>query len=45
MGDIIVLLVLGLMVGAAIARLRRQKKTGGCCGDCGNCGGCCQRQK
>ncbi len=40
MGDIIVLGVLALMVGAAIASLRRNRKKGGCCGSCGGCSSC-----
>ena len=40
-GDIIVLLVLGLVVGVVIAAMIRDKKKGnGCCGGCSGCSGC-----
>ena len=40
-GDIIVLLVLGLVVGAVIAAMIRDKKKGnGCCGGCSGCSSC-----
>lgn len=45
MGDFIVLAVLGVIVGMAIARVRKEKKQGGCCGNCSGCAGCCRNQK
>ncbi len=39
LGDILVLGVLGLIVGAVVGNLFRKKKTGGCCG-CASCEGC-----
>lgn len=40
-GDIIVLFVLCLVVGAVIAAMIRDKKKGtGCCGGCTGCSGC-----
>lgn len=41
MGDIIVLVVLGLSVTLAVAKLRKEKRKGGCCGSCSGCTGCC----
>ena len=38
-GDILVLLVLGLIVGWIIAGMIRKKKKGTCCG-CSGCKGC-----
>lgn len=38
-GDVIVLAVLGLIVGAVIAGMIRNKKKGKCCG-CSSCAGC-----
>lgn len=40
MGDIIVLAVLGVAVILAAAKLRKDKKKGGCCGNCDGCAGC-----
>ena len=40
MGDIIVLAVLAAVVLWAVAKLRRDKRKGGCCGNCGSCAGC-----
>ncbi|MDY4599440.1 MAG: FeoB-associated Cys-rich membrane protein [Candidatus Faecousia sp.] len=45
MGDIIVLAVLVSAAGLAIAKLRKDKKKGGCCGNCGGCTGCCSRRQ
>lgn len=45
MGDIIVLVVLGLAVLLAVARLRKDKRKGGCRGNCGGCDrGCNTKQ-
>ena len=40
MGDIIVLAVLTAAVILAVAKLRRDKRKGGCSGNCGSCAGC-----
>ncbi|MBD5147640.1 MAG: FeoB-associated Cys-rich membrane protein [Oscillibacter sp.] len=40
-GNLIVLLALGLVVGLAVRSLWRSHKSGGhCSGDCGSCQGC-----
>ena len=39
LGDVIVLAVLGLIVGAIVAGMVRDKKKGRCCG-CGGCTSC-----
>ncbi len=48
-GDLIVLVILGLIVGAVIASTVRGRKKGKCCG-CSGCTGCtmagtCQKQR
>ncbi len=44
LGNLIVIVVLGLVVALAVRSLRKDRKTGGhCtgnCGSCGKCGGC-----
>ena len=46
MGDIIVLLVLGAIVGAIIRSMyQNHKKGGGCAGCSGNCGQCSLHKK
>lgn len=45
MGDGIVLAVLGLAVFLAVNRLRKEKKSGGCCGNCSGCTGGCSRRR
>ena len=45
MGDIIVLAVLGLVVLLAVARLRKDRRKGGCCGNCGGCDRGCSAKK
>ena len=45
MGDILVLAVLAAAAGLAIAKLRKDKKKGGCCGNCSGCDrGCNSKQ-
>ncbi len=39
-GDILVLAVLALIVGAVIGNLLRNRKKGGCCGSCISCATC-----
>lgn len=41
MGNILVLIVLGVLVGLAAGSLWKQKKQGGCCGSCSHCSGNC----
>ena len=40
MGDIIMLIGLGICVFCAVRTLKNNKKKGGCCGNCAKCGGC-----
>ena len=45
MGDIIVLAVLAAVVILAVAKLRKDKRKGGCCGNCsGSDRGCNSKQ-
>ena len=45
MGDIIVLAVLTAVVILAVAKLRKDKRKGGCCGNCSGCDrGCNSKQ-
>lgn len=39
-GDGIVLAVLGLVIGAILRKLHRDRKNGRCCGNCAGCTGC-----
>ncbi len=46
-GDLVILLTLGLIVGAVIVSMIRNKKKGKHCGSCSGCAmaGTCQKQK
>ena len=45
MGDIIVLAVLAAVAIWAVAKLRKDKRKGGCCGNCCGCDRGCSRQQ